>query len=100
MPGRASPFGAANGARGVFLWMPALPGLSGCSPFPSPNLPTRGRQRLAVSAPTLHGCPRVPARMLGLCRGHGLRGGPWAAWGLHPPCTARVNCWHPAASMG
>ena len=76
------------------MWVPALPGLPGCSPCPSPNLPTRGRQRLAVSAPTLHGCHRVPATT------PGLRGGPWAAWGPYPPCTAHVHCRSPGVCMG
>lgn len=49
VPGRGSPFGE------VGFWVPALPGLPECSLCPSPNLPTRGKQRLAVSAPMLRG---------------------------------------------
>lgn len=75
MRSRDSPLGVAMG-RGVFFWVPALPGLPGCSACPSPDLPTRGRQRLVVSAPTSHGCHRVPATA------PGLRGDPWAVWGL------------------
>ena len=71
-----------------------MPGVPGCSPRPSPNLPTRGRQRLAVSAPTLHGCHRVPATT------PGLRGGPWAVWGPYPPCIAHVHCRSPGVCMG
>ena len=87
-------FGVGNWAKGMLLWVPALPGFPDCSPCPSPNLPTRGKQRLAVSAPTLQGCRGVPATTLG------LRGDLWAACGTYPPCTACVNCWSPGALTG
>lgn len=82
LPSGDSPRGASKEARGLFLRVPALPQSPGCSPSPSPDSPTRGRQRLAVPAPTLPGA-QGPGHTAWAARASG---------GPGPPCTAHMHC--------